>query len=229
MTAVVCNFDFGPYLKSQTKCHELASGRVPRIALIQLDKIGRHQGPWRLYVSINASHIRTAMSHGVRSVTRRPIWCLAELRSLGKNPDRRTRSSNSGVFSVFLRQRQLVADGVSVKLGTPGYDLLLALLEADGALVTKEELFRRVWPGIVVVDENLKMQMSALALGPDCDFIRTEFGRGYRFTAEVRFKVESRACCRSTRRRRHARRSVWTRGSRRRGRGRALRGQIRSA
>lgn len=49
-----------------------------------------------------------------------------------------------------------------------------------------------VWPGIVVSEENLKVQMCALrkALGADRDIIRTEFGRGYRFTAVVRTDAE---------------------------------------
>ena len=87
-------------------------------------------------------------------------------------------------FRVLLRQRQLLADGVPVELGTRAFDLLLTLIEADGLLVSKEELLSRVWPGIVVSEENLKVQMSALrkALGADRDVIRTEFGRGYRFT-----------------------------------------------
>jgi DNA-binding winged helix-turn-helix (wHTH) protein len=93
-----------------------------------------------------------------------------------------------GRFCVLLRRRQLVADGVPIALGTRAFDLLLVLLEADGSLVTKEELMSRVWPGIVVAEENLKVQIAALrkALGEDRDFIRTEFGRGYRFTAAVR-------------------------------------------
>jgi DNA-binding winged helix-turn-helix (wHTH) protein len=59
-----------------------------------------------------------------------------------------------------------------------------------------------VWPGIVVAEENLKVQISALrkALGEDRDFIRTEFGRGYRFTAAVRSTVAWGACQRPTRR-----------------------------
>ncbi len=89
-----------------------------------------------------------------------------------------------GRFRVLLRRRQLLADGVPVELGTRAFDLLLALIEADGLLVAKEQLLGRVWPGIVVSEENLKVQMSALrkALGADRDVIRTEFGRGYRFT-----------------------------------------------
>lgn len=57
-----------------------------------------------------------------------------------------------GRFRVLLRQRQLVADGVPIGLGTRALDLLLVLLEADGSLVTKEQLLSRVWPGIVVSD-----------------------------------------------------------------------------
>jgi DNA-binding winged helix-turn-helix (wHTH) protein len=88
-----------------------------------------------------------------------------------------------GRFRLLLRRRQLLANGVPVVLGTRAFDLLLVLLEADGLLVTKEELLSRVWPGIVVSEENLKVQVSALrkALGADRDIIRTEFGRGYRF------------------------------------------------
>src|SRR3984893_3191027 len=93
-----------------------------------------------------------------------------------------------GRFHVLLRQRQLVADGVPIELGTRAFGLLLVLLEADGSLVAKDELLSRVWPGIVVAEENLKVQISALrkALGEDRDFIRTEFGRGYRFVTAVK-------------------------------------------
>ena len=101
-----------------------------------------------------------------------------------------------GRFRVLLLRRRLLADGVPVELGTRAFDLFLALLEADGALLTKEELLNRVWPDIVVSEENLKVQIFALrkALGADRALIRTEFGRGYRFTAVVRSTFASGAC-----------------------------------
>jgi DNA-binding winged helix-turn-helix (wHTH) protein len=107
-----------------------------------------------------------------------------------------------GRFRVLVRQRQLVADGVPIELGTRALDLLLALLEADGSLVTKDELSRLVWPGIVVSEANLKVQICALrrALGEDRHFIHTEFGRGYRFTAAVRSMVPRGTCRRATQR-----------------------------
>jgi DNA-binding winged helix-turn-helix (wHTH) protein len=125
-----------------------------------------------------------------------------------------------GRFRVLLRQRQLAADGVPIELGTRALDLLMVLLEADGSLVSKDELLSRVWPGIVVAEENLKVQISALrkALGEDRDFIRTEFGRGYRFTATIRSAVSWGACERPTRRwHRSKQRSVpqWILGNRR--------------
>jgi DNA-binding winged helix-turn-helix (wHTH) protein len=64
----------------------------------------------------------------------------------------------------------------------------MVLIDADGALVTKDELLALVWPGIFVDASSLKVQVCALrkALGKDRDFIRTEFGRGYRFTGAAR-------------------------------------------
>jgi DNA-binding winged helix-turn-helix (wHTH) protein len=107
-----------------------------------------------------------------------------------------------GRFRLVLRARQLLADGVPIELGTRALELLLALLEADGSLVTKDQLISRVWPGIVVAEENLKVQISALrrALGEDRNFIRTEFGRGYRFTAAVRSTHAWNGCRRPRRR-----------------------------
>jgi DNA-binding winged helix-turn-helix (wHTH) protein len=60
-----------------------------------------------------------------------------------------------GRFRVLLRQWQLLVDGVSIELGTRAFELLLALLEANGSLVSKEQLLARVWPNTTVADENL--------------------------------------------------------------------------
>ena len=106
-----------------------------------------------------------------------------------------------GRFRVLLRRRQLLADGVPVELGTRAFALLLALVEADGLLLSKEELVSRVWPDVVVSEENLKVQVSALrkALGADRDVIRTEFGRGYRFTGVVCSSAAADGCQRPSR------------------------------
>jgi DNA-binding winged helix-turn-helix (wHTH) protein len=106
-----------------------------------------------------------------------------------------------GRFRVLLRQRQLLADDTPIELGTRALDLLLVLLEADGSLVTKDELLSRVWPGFFVSEANLKVQISALrkALGAQRDLIRTDFGRGYRFIGTFRSNGAADVCRHPTR------------------------------
>jgi DNA-binding winged helix-turn-helix (wHTH) protein len=115
----------------------------------------------------------------------------------GGNPSRPATSGTLefGRFRVLLRRRQLLADGVPVELGTRAFDVLLVLLEGDGALVTREELISRVWPGIVVSEENLRVQVSLLrkALGADRDVIHTAAGRGYSFIGVLRVNAATRA------------------------------------
>ena len=109
----------------------------------------------------------------------------------GANRSSAEASLEFGRFRVLLRQRQLLADGVPIELGTRAFELLLALLEGNGSLVSKEQLLTRVWPGIAVAEDTVKVHVCALrkALGEDRDYIRTEFGRGYRFIAAVHSTV----------------------------------------
>ena len=109
----------------------------------------------------------------------------------GANPSAAEASLDFGRFRVLLRQRRLLGDGVPIALGTRAFELLLALLEANGSLVSKEQLLARVWPEIAVAEDTVKVHVCALckALGEDRDYIRTEFGRGYRFIAAVRSTV----------------------------------------
>jgi len=93
-----------------------------------------------------------------------------------------------GRFSILPHRRQLLAEGRPIRLGGRAFDLLLALLEAPGAVVGKDELLRRIWPGRVVEEHRLQGEISALrkAFGADRDLIRTISGRGYQFTGEIR-------------------------------------------
>lgn len=93
-----------------------------------------------------------------------------------------------GRFVLRRRERALLADGVPVEVGSRAVEVLLALVEADGALLTKGYLLDRVWPDVVVEENNLQVQISALrrALGPEHrGWIATAPGRGYRFTGPV--------------------------------------------
>ena len=88
-------------------------------------------------------------------------------------------------FGRFLLQpsaQRLLVDGEAATLGPRAFDVLVALVERAGQLVPKAELLERVWPAVVVEENNLQVQVSALRkiLGPDA--IATVPGRGYRFT-----------------------------------------------
>jgi TolB-like protein/Flp pilus assembly protein TadD len=93
-----------------------------------------------------------------------------------------------GRFVLRRRERLLLADGAMIELGSRAVEVLLALVEADGDLLPKNDLMKRVWPGVIVDENNLQVQISALrrALGPENrDWIATVAGRGYRFTGPV--------------------------------------------
>src|SRR5687768_3560806 len=79
--------------------------------------------------------------------------------------------------------RQLLCDGTPAPIGARAFDVLIALLERRERVVGKGELLDLVWPGVVVEENNLQVQVSALRklLGPGV--IATIPGRGYRFTA----------------------------------------------
>ena len=90
-----------------------------------------------------------------------------------------------GRFEVLPVERQLLIDGEPAALGARAFDVLLALIEPRGQLLTKSELLEAVWPGLVVEENNLTVQVSALRklLGPQA--IATISGRGYRFAASI--------------------------------------------
>jgi predicted ATPase/DNA-binding winged helix-turn-helix (wHTH) protein len=92
-----------------------------------------------------------------------------------------------GKYRVFPRRGQLVAGQQVIDLGSRAFAVLLTLLEAEGRLVTREELLKRVWPGTLVDEHNLSVHISNIrrALGEDRYLIATDSGRGYRFTGTI--------------------------------------------
>src|SRR5271154_5906117 len=90
-----------------------------------------------------------------------------------------------GHFEVQPGERRLLARGETVHLGPHAFDLLLVLLERSGHLVTKDELFQRVWGRVIVEENTLQSHMSALRKALGAKTIATVSGRGYRFAGEV--------------------------------------------
>ncbi|HET6900357.1 MAG TPA: winged helix-turn-helix domain-containing protein, partial [Vicinamibacteria bacterium] len=91
-----------------------------------------------------------------------------------------------GPYRFDPRKRVLWRGSELVRLPPKAADILLALLEQQGDLVSKEELLRQVWPETFVEEANLSVNVSALrkALGDQDDgqpWIETVPRRGYRF------------------------------------------------
>jgi predicted ATPase/DNA-binding winged helix-turn-helix (wHTH) protein len=87
-----------------------------------------------------------------------------------------------GSVEIRPSERQVLVEGRPAALGSRAFDVLLALVERRDRVVTKNELLDLAWPGLVVEENNLQAQVSALrrVLGPQA--IATIPGRGYRFT-----------------------------------------------
>ena len=103
------------------------------------------------------------------------------------NSDLPRRAWISDGSGLSPRRRELLVDGQPAKLGGRAFDVLMALIEARGTVVTKNVLMAQVWPDRVVEENNLQIQVSALraALGADRDLIRTVSGRGYQFSGNI--------------------------------------------
>src|SRR5215471_12148410 len=92
-----------------------------------------------------------------------------------------------GRFRLLPRHREVFADGRPMALGGRAFDVLMALIEAKGAIVSKDALMRRAWPGRIVEENNLHAQIGALRKAfAKPELIRTIAGRGYQFTGEIR-------------------------------------------
>src|SRR5438046_2710106 len=82
-------------------------------------------------------------------------------------------------------ERQLLIDGAPAALGARAFDLLLALIERRERVVEESELFDAVWPGLIVEENSLQVQVSSLRKLLGSSAIATVPGRGYRFVAAL--------------------------------------------
>ncbi len=90
-----------------------------------------------------------------------------------------------GRFELQPRQLRLMQDGEPVALGARPLTLLMALVGRRERIVTKAELLELAWPGLVVEENNLQVQVSMLRKLLGAQVITTIPGRGYRFTAPL--------------------------------------------
>jgi len=94
-------------------------------------------------------------------------------------------------FVVDHRDERVIGPAGPVKLGNKAYRLLVALIDNDGRLLTKDALLSSVWDGTIVTEASLTSAIRELrrALGDESRtprLIESVYGRGYRFIAPVR-------------------------------------------
>ncbi len=85
-------------------------------------------------------------------------------------------------FEIRVAERAVIVDGTPAAIGARAFDVLLALAQRHDRVVTKAELIELAWPGIVVEENNLTVQVSALRKLLGASIIATIVGRGYRLT-----------------------------------------------
>jgi predicted ATPase/DNA-binding winged helix-turn-helix (wHTH) protein len=98
-----------------------------------------------------------------------------------------------GRFCLMPHRRELLLDDKPIRLGGRAFEVLMALIEARGSVVSKDELMARVWPNQVVEENNLEVQISALRAVFETEraLIRTVSRRGYQFTGEISFTAKT--------------------------------------
>jgi DNA-binding winged helix-turn-helix (wHTH) protein/tetratricopeptide (TPR) repeat protein len=95
-----------------------------------------------------------------------------------------------GKFRCDPQEHLLLSEGRPVALSPKAFEILLALIQSKGRLLTKDALMHQVWPDSFVEEGNLTVNISALrrALGENSgeqQYIETVPRRGYRFVAPV--------------------------------------------
>lgn len=113
------------------------------------------------------------------------------------------RSYTFGPFRLEPSERRLWREDETVEIEPKAFDVLVALVERAGHLVTKDELMAAVWPDAVVEDNALTVAVSKLraALGEtarDWQYVETVPRAGYRFAPVESFDVGSEAAVPAT-------------------------------
>src|ERR1700731_4673439 len=100
-----------------------------------------------------------------------------------------------GPFRLPAAERLLEKGGEPVHLGSRALDLLIALVEQAGKVVSQRELISRIWPDVTVEDANLRVHLATLrkALGDGHEgtrYIVNVPGRGYSFVAPTIHSIQ---------------------------------------
>jgi predicted ATPase/DNA-binding winged helix-turn-helix (wHTH) protein len=99
-----------------------------------------------------------------------------------------------GPFKLYPARRLLEKAAVPHRIGGRALDILMALVERAGTVVSKDDLIARVWPNVTVDESCLRTHIRGLrrSLGDGQDgarYVTNVAGRGYCFVAPVQRTV----------------------------------------
>jgi len=129
-----------------------------------------------------------------------PMSTSAALAAPGHGPSEaraQSRYVSFGHFQVDLQREELFKDGSRVHIPSKVYQVLQALVERPGEIVTRDDLRARLWPGgtFVNFDANVNTTVNKLrlALGDSPDqpmYVETVPRQGYCFVGTVECRTE---------------------------------------
>jgi len=96
-------------------------------------------------------------------------------------------------FVIDPRRGHLLSGDERVAIGARAFELLCALAERAGELISKQSLIDRVWPDVIVEENNLQVQVWSLRKVLGTGAIATVPGRGYRLCMSVAGSTQSPA------------------------------------
>jgi non-specific serine/threonine protein kinase len=96
-------------------------------------------------------------------------------------------------FRLRPGERQLLEGDRPVKLGARAFDILVLLVQGRDRALPKGELMERVWPRVIVEENNLQVQIAALRKILGQAAIATIPGRGYQFTPRLESTAEAQS------------------------------------
>jgi len=104
-----------------------------------------------------------------------------------ESPDRPADVLYAGELEIRPEEGLVLASGRALTLSVREFELLVAMARHIGAIISREDLYRKVWGGSLRVgDRSVDVYVSKLrgkleAALPDRQFIHTHPGFGYRF------------------------------------------------
>ena len=86
-------------------------------------------------------------------------------------------------WEIRPRERVLIVAGQPVRIGSRAFDVLWALVQRAGQVLARAELLDAAWPGLVVEENNLSVQISSLRKLLGRSSIVNVAGIGYKLAA----------------------------------------------